>query len=31
MGLLVTGPVAAAIQDFWNFAIKHNLFTRARL
>ncbi len=28
MGLLVSGPAAAAMQDFWNFAIKHNLFTR---
>lgn len=28
MGLLVSGPVAAAMQDFWNFAIKHSLFTQ---
>lgn len=31
MGLLVSGRVAAAMQDFWDFATKHNLFVRTSI
>jgi len=31
MGLLVSGPVAAAMQDFWDFATKYNLFVQTGL
>ena len=29
MGVLLTGPVAAAMQDFWNYAVRHRIFTEA--